>query len=260
MEGFPRRFLALPLIRFRMNRIPQSLGKPFLRDAIVELRFVPQVASNLLPGIFYERLRQHGWHPPSGGIQSTIALNFGITASTVAEPIFTKEGFRLHVMEDRILFNINGTYPGWKKVYRPLLDETLPVVLTGDQVTPTRVSLRYINDIPTPNIFEVTGRFTNEPLQQLQTKNKAMRWSMRREEIDVVLNMASHLAGDEEGPSSVIDVDLQLLLTKDHSTDAAGILQLVDRLHMLNKEIIFGHLLPEPFLLDFDPTYPTTLS
>ena len=240
-----------------MNRIPKSLGKPFLKDAIVELRFTPGVAANLLPGIFYERLRKEGWAPPAGNIQSTISLNFGVRVGASPEPIFTKDGYKLQVAENRVFFNITDHYPGWQSSYRPLLEKTLPELLKEDQLQLTHVGLRYINNIPTPNIFEETGRFTNEPLTDFATEQKAMRWTMHQKRIAIVLNMASHLDGGKAAVerSSVIDVTLQCPVDEESADGAQSLLQLIDRLHVLNKQIVFGHLLPEQFVAQFDPTY-----
>lgn len=239
-----------------MNRIPKSLGTPFLRDAIVELWFKPKVAANLLPGIFYERLRKE-WQPPGGGIQSTIALNFQLTATHITEPIFTREGYQLFVRDSSVGLNIKGNYTGWKNSYYPLLERTLPPLLKGELVTPTQVSLRFVNDVPVPDIFALTNRFTSQGLDGFTDDQRTVRWTMKKGNISVVVNLAANVLGSTEGPErgSIVDVTLHRPLTKPEQFDLPTLLQLFDELHRLNKEIVFGDLLPESFTESFAPIY-----
>lgn len=179
------------LTRPMLHPIPKSLDVNFLRDAIVELRFQPKVATNLLPGIIYERLRDH-WTAPRPELH-TIALNFQLSATATPEPIFTKNKFELHIRETSLFFNTKREYLGWRNSYRPLLKDTLPLLLEGQILHPTRVSLRFVNDIPHPDIYELMGKYTDPTPEGWRSKGKAMRLTLGRDDVTAVVNLAAQV-------------------------------------------------------------------
>ena len=236
------------------NRIPKSLERPFLRDAFVEFSFTPLVSPVLLPGIFYERLRGD-WKTPGTGLHSLAALGLQINSGSDEVPVFTNAGYRLYISESSIYFNVDDEYFGWSKSYFPLLQNIVPDLLDKKTVIPTRVGLRFINDLETEDVFKLTNRFDSESLTGFNTTGQTVQWSLKRDDVRATLNVSNNVRTvNNETFISVVDIDLQQPLPE-QSRNVEEALTLVDGLHRFNKEIIFGELLPESFVSKFGPSY-----
>lgn len=237
------------------NRIPLSLERPFLRDAIVEFRFSPRVSPELLPGIFYERLREE-WATPYSVKGSSTTLGYQLTASVRQLPYFVKDGYRLHVLGESVYFNITESYPGWSNSYLPLIKDAALKIFDKNTVKLHRVSLRFVNDLPDVDVFDLTNSFSHPSLPNFTRQGQSVRYTIKKKETNVVLNFASNVSSpNKKSEISVIDIDLQRDLSEqEQNVDSA--IQLVQMLHDMNKEILFGELIPESFLANFGVKYP----
>lgn len=237
-----------------MNPIPLSLDQPFLRDAIVEFRFQSLINEGLLGGLFYGQLQSLGWEIPAGSPRQSIKLGFDFLANSTSPPFLKKDGFRLQVLPESLSFNITDTYPGWSKVYKPLIEAAMRQIDSSGVVQLTRVGLRFINILPIADIFEIVDRFQGVELSGFVSKGHAVTWKVAREDIQITMNLASKVAINHEETNSILDVDLTKEL-KESNQNLESALELIDQFHALNKEIVFGQLLPESFIAGFGPKF-----
>ena len=160
----------------------------------------------------------------------------------------------MDVLERRITFNIQNDYPGWRTSYLPLLERTIPRLLEGNLMKIKWVGLRYINDLEGKDIFQVTDRFVTKPFLGYEPKGQAIRTSLIRDGVGIVLNVSNNVRTlNDDQYTSVVDVDLEHKFQD--TVDSSEILQILDKLHILNKQLVFGEILPEEFVADFGPTY-----
>ncbi|TXF89327.1 TIGR04255 family protein [Neolewinella aurantiaca] len=240
-----------------MQRIPKSLQTPFLHDAIVELWFTPNVAAELLPGMIYERLRGD-WVFPAVNNAASFSFNWQqISARATSIPMLTCGPFQLTINEGSVVFNVSGTYPGWASTYLPLLEKTLPKILEDELVKPTRTSIRYVNHIPTDDVFGLVNHFEPQTLPHWKEMSQTVRWVLFREGVQAVINLTSsqNLIKEDEQPYGIIDTALHRVLPPTADATNDDILNFFSSLHRLNKEILFGELLPEVFVEGFHPVY-----
>ena len=235
------------------NRIPKILNRHFLRDAFVKIGFETQASANLVPGILYNRL-QSSWAVQDKGLKALTALGIDAAGSLSEITTLTSEGYRMDVLERRITFNIQNDYPGWRTSYLPLLERTIPRLLEGNLMKIKWVGLRYINDLEGKDIFQVTDRFVTKPFLGYEPKGQAIRTSLIRDGVGIVLNVSNNVRTlNDDQYTSVVDVDLEHKFQD--TVDSSEILQILDKLHILNKQLVFGEILPEEFVADFGPTY-----
>lgn len=234
-----------------MNRIPSTLDRPFLRDAIVEFRFRTTVAEGFLPGIFFERLRDEGWTAPHSSLGQVINLGFQVSVGASPVPTLRKDGIKLQLYPDRIDFNILDAYPGWEAHYYPLIRRTVETLFVDDSIALVQVGLRFINLLPVPDLFELTDRFVSVPFGKYQPLNHTVSWQLKHGAARIIINLTNRV---DEGTSSVLDVDIHCSLAEEttRNTDALAV---IDDFHRINKEIVFGYLLPEEFVATFGPRY-----
>ena len=241
-----------------MNRIPKSLERPFLRDAIVELWFEAGVKVELLPGVFYERLR-HEWSPPKVSPIESLSLGFNVNIEQNAPATFKRQGFTLSVNPTSVVFNVENDYPGWAKAYRPLLTKTLPTLLEGEVVSARRTSIRYVNHVPVDNLFHLINRFEHDTSSGWQPQSQTVRRTLIRSGVKAVINLTTsrNFVDEQDSPYGIIDIALHRPLTRVGKDSTEQLLNYFDELHRFNKEILFGELLPEPFIANFGPVYNT---
>lgn len=239
-----------------MNRIPLSLERPFLRDAIVEFRFRSLISASLLPGLLYERLRTMGWQAPSVASSQAVQLGFDVLASASPIPQLRNGDVRLQLMEDRVAFNIAGHYPGWSSYYRPLIHQTLEHLVDPDTVQLTQLGLRFINELPHPDVFALVARFDPGPIPKgLRTQRRAIAWDLTDDDRTAIkISLASDVRLTSGEIGSLLDVDLRWSFPEGGS-DQYAVRKRLERLHDRNKQIVFGHVLPENFVADYGPTY-----
>lgn len=239
-----------------MARIPKSLDTPFLHDAIVELWFKPLVKRELLPGIYSERLRNE-WQAPKPNPFQAFGGGLNLSVRQEIAPTFTRQGFKLSVNPNSVVFNITDGYPGWSEVYSPLLKTTLPVLLDGNVVQPQRASIRFVNHVPTENVFELIKRFANDQTTDWMPTSRNVRWVLQQRAVNAVVNITSDQAfKDERGaPFGIIDITLHRDLAEKENEDISRLLEIFSELHTLVKQLLFVELLPKEFVAKFSPVY-----
>jgi uncharacterized protein (TIGR04255 family) len=222
----------------------------------VEFRYTPLVAGALLPGLCYERLRALDWEAPASASPRAIELGFDVIASASPLPVLSKAGFRLQLLADRIAFNITGRYPGWSQTYRPLLQTTIRQLLDPEILQFHRVGLRFINEFPATDVFATTDRFTaGEPLAGWAGRGHAIAWDVQHGEVVGKVNMASNVTLSSGEAGSLLDIDLFENLPVEQAAEPTYIDEVIERLHLLNKQVVFGHLLPPDFVKKFGAHY-----
>ena len=237
------------------NRIPISLDRPFLRDAIIEFRYEPQIEPELIKGLLFEKLRQCSWKLPENRLQLPIRLGQELVVQANRTIELHRGDFRLALLPDALSFNVRVQYPGYADNYRPVLMETLEHL--GDETILhfTGVGLRYINDFAGIDIYGVIQRFMETGLEGFSEANRVVRWNFVQGETLIGVNIVNALPSkdNQDELGSVIDIDLQEHC--ESTVETKKVIALADRLHDLNKAILFGQLLPEDFVSRFGPTY-----
>lgn len=243
-----------------MNRIPESLERPFLREAFVEFRYHSSVAVRLLPGLLAERLRALAYVLPQRPRFTSFDLG-GLTVNRDDTPILQKDGYRLQFQDGIIHFSAPAEYPGWT-AYRALIQETMTALLKPGDLSLEKVSLRYINDLQEVDIFALGGYLQSPTFSGHELTGQGVRLQLAREKTVTLLNLTSGVQlphqTDTSTTVSVIDVDVQRAFKTPPTL--SQVFDCLDKLHTFNKELVFGKLLPEAYVARFNPVYAQSRS
>lgn len=237
-----------------MNQIPTSLARPLLRDAIVEFTFRAASHETYVAGQMYEYLRHLGWnlHPTNS---SNAVFRFGPDFLTSAGevPSLIKDSLRVQILPFALTFNFNQPYPGWRGSYLPHISNICEVLDQAKVALLQRVGLRFVNELPNEDIFLLSNR-TPRSFTSFTIERRQVSLTIIQNDIEGQVNLANGLSGSDGQDYSLIDVDLQIDFSNNDVSFAQG-LQRIQDLHALNKQIIFGELLPMSFVEKFGPTY-----
>ncbi len=230
----------------KLDRIPTRISPCPILEAILEVRFVTSTPWSVLPGLFFQQIRQKYGEPtdlPLANVPEPIRRtepNFKYL------PLVSFEGapFSIRLGPHVIALQSLGEYPGWSAIHAEmewLIERIREAGFFGEG---ERLGMRYI-DFFDGNLF--SGLLVRPTCAgcDLSDVEAALTMAFEREDFQarLILNNSVTEIGGEVRSGSVFDLDLSLNAGqfdlfengKDRFAEA----------HCLNKEIFFGLLEPE---------------
>lgn len=242
-------------------RVPVKITPDRIRDSIVQIFFQSSVPFDALIGVFYTTLINSGWKYANKANHPLEPNKLVIEFTANPQHFFIKEKVRFQLFPNQsIVFNCTNHYIGWAN-YSKYINEVLTELFKTNYFTNfTRIGIRYISEFANLDILEKVDVKIDVPFFKNVVSNSSHRISFEEGNIIKTVNIASkipantNLTGQKEQVNyiSILDIDVvkKNLLVKDLSM----LLDEINKLHTIEKEIFFG-LLSEEFLQTLNPEY-----
>lgn len=244
-------------------KLPKKINPDNLIETIVEIRMNPLCLSELWAGMVSAHLMELGYkYIPAPQLSVRLDKNGKMdvsveeTKGNTSPGIFVKEPIRFVMQGNSMLFNCNmGHYVGWN-VYKNEIENVITAVqkcgITKDF---NRIQIRYISEFIDVDILDyingtiVIGNSAN-PFRNQEIKLNRMEGNMK---IFVSLtNKAKRRNINGERVSSLFDVTI--FENFDTSDSVENLIELLDKVHIAEKETFFG-LLKDEFIQSLKPEY-----
>lgn len=240
------------------DRLPERVDPCPIVEAVLEIRFITEEAWSVLPGLLYNRIREH--YPEKIELPlSQLPEDFRRReAHLTYQPLiqFLGQDFVIQ-FGPRVVSLVTkpDAYPGWQRIRKELawLLEALKAAAFISEGE--RLGVRAINFF-SGNVFPhllIGGHVGDAPLNQTEL---TLTTAFRRPPLAgrlVVTNGALVNRGSTQISGSVLDLDVWAS-SLDFDLFVDG-LEKFDDLHFLSKGLFFGLLQPD-FLLTLNPIYP----
>lgn len=135
-----------------MSILPKKIDDN-LKDAIVNVQFLPNVPQETVVGYFHSMHREELVSTPSQNKLNFLEASISFESS---QPYFVTrdERFRIDVNGQSITFNLLGQYAGWND-YFPVVSKYLKSLFDLEIIKEVqRISIRYINQFDGVRIYE----------------------------------------------------------------------------------------------------------
>lgn len=241
-----------------MSKIPKQIDDR-LKDAIVNIEFVPSVPPETVIGYFHNALRDElSIAPPQNKFNF---LNNSVTFETSQSYFITKNGpFRIDVTGQGITFNLLGSYTGWHD-YFPVVGKNLKSLFDLNIIQEvTRVSIRYINQFDNVRIYEhIQGNISIGSIPD--NSRGQMRVEFQKNQFSVITTIVNgysaatlNLGLNPDTEFSLIDVDVIKLFPPKTKLSYEEVISTLESAHDTEKDCFFS-LLKEEFIQTLNPIY-----
>ncbi len=228
--------------------IPSKIDPDFLKDSIVEVRFLDKINPDLIAGQAYLLLQKIKYKYSPGSFQPSGSN------PTFRAPLLHKENIKISFQNNSIVFNHHLKYPLWKEFKREIIS-AYDILVTEGKIfeKPFRIGLRYINIFDEQNIFDlIKPKFNLNQFGEHQ-KNTHVKTEFIQNGCRVILNVGNGYVV-EDVTKSVIDIDI--IVNKDKEFYSKNeFLSNLDLIHEIEKEIVFEKLLKLEYLNSLNVKY-----
>jgi len=235
-----------------MSKYP-NLTKLPLVDTIVEIRFDAQMPSQVLAGLLFNKLQDHGYSGfqelpimqlPESVREEDPSLRFNVNYRIMKENFWVGVGKRVLTVSN--VLSSGSTYAGWNgykqeiEIVLSLFKDLLPVVRLE------RVGVRYINMFNREDILEDIKLEITTPWQDNLTSEFSIGFVRKDDGINsrvqlvypATMNFESDLTSRT---GQLLDIDSYV----DTITEQASVVDKIELLHGKTEETFFGLLKPD---------------
>jgi len=241
------------------KQLPSKITPDNLRDAIVDIRFLPKVPESAVVGYLHQLLSKAFEVIDHSRARRTIPILPGIEMLTVADrhPVYTNDEVRIIAQDNQLFFNIAGTYPGWDAYFKTIKSVLRDVFGAGIIDSFGKVGLRYISEHPNTSVFDcLKGSFSilklAQPLQTTQIRSELSDGHYK-----AVINLRDNFPKQDKKTQTVdyfslIDIDMQYHGPQTNNLES--LLEIVNIAHEKEKQIFFG-IVTEEFVKQRNPEF-----
>lgn len=235
-----------------------SLSKPPVVDAIVELRFDSQMPSQVVAGILFDKLTQHGYGSfeeldiaqlPTDIKENDPNLRFAAHYRFKSEHYFVSISSRVIAIVCKCVGE--SSYQGWDNYIaeiNKILQEFDSLGIVSDF---SRVGVRFVNLFTNPDILSRINISISAPNSDLMTDERMMGFVYKNEDMSTRINFATKaklsFAEGESMEGAVLDVDSYI---EKESITFEQASSLIEDGHRLTEDA-FVSILKEDFMEEF---------
>jgi uncharacterized protein (TIGR04255 family) len=231
-------------------KIPKKISPDNIKEAIVQIRFEPNCAGELVLGNFNhicsDLLDFVSTKVPNEEINSVIIENN-------VGGYFTdnSELFKVEINFDSITFNTQAAdYPGWDEYSNFIYSIIKRCTENNFFKQIKRIGVRYISHFDTITIFDKLKVNISVPFTSLIDSTQ-FRSEFEYKDYRVILTILNHI-NNKEIKTSVIDIDV--IKQVNSNVQNCDLIECIESSHFTQKEIFFN-LLTDKFLISLNPEY-----
>lgn len=230
----------------------KSLDPDFLKDSIIELRYISKTPFEIIVGLLYSKMTDLGYElsPSSvseGSDPNTINLNLSYT--------FQKEPISCTILRRSVIFNFMGNYPKWDK-YLESVTEIVKTFYQDELLTSfSRIGLRFINVFEEgSNVFEnVNPAVSPIEIANYKTEKTRLTTEIIDDKHRIILNIGNGYPSTKKGKVvSLLDIDV--IYEKEIIQNMEELLDCINSNHSKEKEV-FETLMNKDFLKKYNASY-----
>ena len=247
--------------------LPKKITPDFIKEAVVEIRYLSNVAPEVLIGLFFEAF-DDSWiytnrpaqaplmPPPLPNAIQEMTIRIGI------ESLLYNDKISIRLVPNSFIFTcLNNKYIGWDEYQKEII-KALRIFQSTKRITAwIRVGFRYISEYPNKELkdcvkFNFTFGFPN-----IQSKTTAFRSEFDFKDSKVILNLSNKVPVIIQNPStkqaeiiptSITDIDV--ITENINITSLEDLLNVIEECHSKEKELYFG-IINQEFLNSLNPQY-----
>ncbi len=243
-------------------KIPVKITPDTILEAIIEIRFSPNIPGDAVFGAIYGNLRgEFSGYEALNALQIPEAIRQSDPSLTFA-PLYRiqHDDILLQIGPRVLTFNNPGAYLGWESLsgnIKSLLEKILKLDVIKSV---ERIGLRYINFFPEQKILENANLKIEFPNFQSITKSHNIRMEYFDNDIQTVLQVlenatvSQNTQGSDARNGSIVDIDCIKLYDSSDSIDVLGIMGNLDKAHKIEKNLFFN-LLKTDYIEKLNPVY-----
>lgn len=240
-----------------VKKIPKNIRKCPITEAIVEIRFAPNIDRSAVFGILYNNLR-NSYHSspqklPILELPDHIRAN---DPSLMYSPYYRlqKDNLLCHIGPDVFGTIAEESYPGWEVFSKEILSN-IDYLRKSDVVERIeRVGIRYINFFSSNVLddIELVISITDEVLSSVDT---TIVTSIEKSNYISRVEISGNRTRNVEGRSDVGTlIDIDTVYNGDVTNFFEDAEEIIKEGHLVEKEIFFN-LLKNDFIESLNPTY-----
>jgi len=246
--------------------LPKKISPDYIKEAVVEVRYLSSVSPEVLIGIFYEAFDETWFYtnkpkqapvlpPKTAGIVQDITLKVGV------ESFLFNDKINIRLLPNSLVFTCLNSYIGWEE-YKQEIERALTIFNSTKKITSWfRVGVRYISEYPNKNLKDCIKFTFSFGLPQVESVTTAFRSEFNYEGSKVILNLNNKVPVVSFDPvskqntivlTSITDIDVfNDGLRIDNLPD---LLKMIEDCHFKEKELYF-EMLEKEFLHSLNPQY-----
>lgn len=222
-------------------QIPKSIDPDFLKDTIVEIRYLSDLPYEVLIGTAYKILKNIGFDYAAHTSPSKSTLKEIIISN---EHHFLRQNVRVTFKPGSLVFNFHKVYPKWD-IYFKSIKEVITQIYNDEIITKIlRSGLRYINFFKETNVFDIIKPNWRINLADFKTRRSNIKTELFHEDYRVIINVGND--NPMQADLSIIDIDV--IMEKSLGIDFDELLPIIDKSHKIEKEIMFSHIVKKEYL------------
>ncbi len=229
------------------EKLPKKINPDYIRDAIVQIRFLPKVHSEAVFGLVYGSIDDtyvvnEGKLPPN-----TNHLDFALKIDTTPE--FFNDKIRVQIQPYTFVFNIKAGigYIGWDSYFSEITRFLKQVKSEEIFDKIDFVGLRYISQYQNRDLGEIVDFKFGFGLPQITSKTYSFKSEFEFEGSRVILNLHNKLPANNIINNIIINetlmthVDIDVNKRKEFSgSEIELVLEEIDNLHQLEKKVFWS--------------------
>ncbi len=239
------------------KEIPKKISDCPINEAIVEVRFAPNIDRSAVFGILYNNLRESYPNPPQK--LPILELPDHIRANDPGlkyRPYYKlqKDNLSCHIGPDVFSTIATESYPGWEVFSEEIFSNIKYLQNSGVVDYVERIGIRYINFFPS-NILDNIELVISITDEIVSSKDTTIVTSIQRD----YYTSRVQISGDsqrktEEGTQNGTLIDIDTVYNRDMRNFFEDAQRIVIRGHSVEKEIFFN-LLKDDLIQSLTPTY-----
>lgn len=247
-------------------RVPVKITPDLVKDSIVEVRIStdehPLVTLSKFHSSFVEHLG-YDFLPSASLPRQSLQFSLSDQKELLVNPYgdaeltFVKEGVRVKVTPQRIVFNCVGEYLGWQHYSGLLFDDLRGLSVPLESCRFERIGVRYINLYTEEDFRKALKYHWGIGLDGVQFITSNMRLEFDFNRFRVILNLHTRQGKQLDSVSSisnrqgVFDVDI---IEERAFVDVDDVVRSIESAHSAEKEVFFSMHNPD-FVATLKPEY-----
>jgi uncharacterized protein (TIGR04255 family) len=173
--------------------IPKKIEPERLKDTIVEVRYKSEVPFEYRLGFCHQVLKLLNVNPILPFNSRSIELDpTNFLTLDYPKNLFEDSTIRLRIKDDRLIFNTNGTYSGWRNFSQSIQNIVKKLFSEGLLGEFNWVGLRYVSEFENIQIFEKLIWGFQYDWNSVKSVNTSFRTEWLDESDHVIVNLVNN--------------------------------------------------------------------
>jgi uncharacterized protein (TIGR04255 family) len=235
-------------------KIPKKITPDNIKEAIVQVKFEPSCAPELVLGIF-NRICSDLLEFVSGKVVKEEKPSIIIENNEGGFFIDKSSLFKIDVNGNSITFNTQSdSYPGWNEYFDFIESIINKCVENSLFLKIERIGVRYISHFDDITIFDKLKVDISVPFTSINDSTQ-FRSEFKYKDHRVILTILNYITNkSKEGEIKTSVIDIDVIKQVDSNSYSCNISECIEASHFAQKEIFFN-LLSEDFLEGLKPEY-----